>query len=104
MQRFDALQGYLAGMLSLIRTTQRRPCLALALTRAVQHELHTVLAAVPVIGAPKPWQRLGLLAIYSATMLVWQRDDSPDLARTMAALDGHLRRTELLVQRRFGKA
>jgi len=33
-------------------------------------------------------------AAYLSTMRVWQRDDSPDLARTMAALDARLRRIE----------
>jgi hypothetical protein len=31
---------------------------------------------------------------YLAAMRVWQSDDSPDLARTMATLDGQLRRIE----------
>ena len=33
-------------------------------------------------------------AAYLLTMRVWQRDDLPDLARTMAALDARLRRIE----------
>jgi len=33
-------------------------------------------------------------AAYISTMRVWRRDDSPELARTMAALDGRLRRIE----------
>ena len=33
-------------------------------------------------------------AAYLSAMRVWQRDDSPDLARTMAALDARLRRIE----------
>jgi hypothetical protein len=33
-------------------------------------------------------------AAYLSSMRVWQRDDSPDLARTMAALDERLRRIE----------
>ena len=33
-------------------------------------------------------------AVYLSTMRVWQRDDSPDVARTMAALDARLRRIE----------
>ena len=33
-------------------------------------------------------------AAYLSTMRVWQNDDSPDLARTMAALDTRLRRIE----------
>jgi ubiquinone biosynthesis protein COQ9 len=37
--------------------------------------------------------RLATVA-YLSTMRTWQRDDSPDLARTMAALDARLRRIE----------
>jgi hypothetical protein len=33
-------------------------------------------------------------AAYLSTMRVWQHDNSPDLARTMAALDARLRRIE----------
>jgi ubiquinone biosynthesis protein COQ9 len=33
-------------------------------------------------------------AAYLSAMRVWQRDDSPDLALTMAALDARLRRIE----------
>ena len=33
-------------------------------------------------------------AVYLSTMRVWRRDDSPDFARTMAALDARLRRIE----------
>src|SRR5260370_790028 len=33
-------------------------------------------------------------AAYLSTMRTWQGDDSPDLARTMAALDARLRRIE----------
>jgi hypothetical protein len=33
-------------------------------------------------------------AVYLSTMGVWRRDDSPDFARTMAALDARLRRIE----------
>ena len=43
----------------------------------------------------------GLMAIHLATMRVFLRDESMDLAKTMAALDGHLRRVEGLIQR-FG--
>jgi hypothetical protein len=33
-------------------------------------------------------------AAYLSAMRIWQHDDSPDLARTMAALDARLRRIE----------
>ncbi len=37
-----------------------------------------------------------LTAVYLATLRVWLQDESNDQARTMAALDGHLRRSESL--------
>lgn len=39
----------------------------------------------------------GLSAIYLNALRVWLRDDSPDAARTMAALDRSLRRVESLI-------
>ena len=38
----------------------------------------------------------GLTAIYASAMVVWLRDDSPDLGPTMAHLDKSLRRAERL--------
>ena len=38
----------------------------------------------------------GLLAVYAAVIPVWLRDDSPDMARTMAALDRRLAQAERL--------
>jgi hypothetical protein len=45
----------------------------------------------------------GLALIYLATLRVWLRDESADKARTMAALDTQLRRTEALVLRLRGR-
>jgi hypothetical protein len=45
----------------------------------------------------------GLAAIYLATLRIWLRDDSPDMAKTMASLDGHLRRVEALAGRLRGR-
>ena len=36
----------------------------------------------------------GLALIWFATLRVWATDESPDHARTMATLDGYLRRVE----------
>ena len=45
----------------------------------------------------------GLAAIYLATLRVWLRDESPDMAKTMASLDGYLRRVEGLAGRLSGR-
>jgi len=39
-------------------------------------------------------EALGVSAAYLSAMRVWHRDESSDLARTMAALDARLRRIE----------
>ena len=38
----------------------------------------------------------GLAAVWLRTLRVWGKDDTPDMARTMAALDADLRRAEPL--------
>ena len=51
-------------------------------------------AGVTGRGCIVPIQIKALSAIYLSTMLVWLRDDSADLSKTMAALDKRLRRAE----------
>jgi hypothetical protein len=46
----------------------------------------------------------GLAAIYLATLRVWLKDDSPDMAKTMASLDGYLRRVEGMAGRLTGRS
>ena len=38
--------------------------------------------------------RIGLAVVFAATVQVWLRDDSEDMAKTMAALDRNLKRAE----------
>jgi hypothetical protein len=45
----------------------------------------------------------GLAGVYLATFRVWLLDDSADMAKTMAALDGYLRRIEGLLRRFAGR-
>ncbi len=40
----------------------------------------------------------GLVALYLATLRVWLRDESADMSKTMATLDGYLRRIEAGLQ------
>jgi hypothetical protein len=41
-----------------------------------------------------PLRAAGLLAVWGYTVQAWQKDDSPDLSATMAALDRALSRAE----------
>lgn len=96
MIRFDVLQKYRAGILALSREARTNPKLAAALTNAMAAPITALLQATQITPIT-PLHKLGLAAIYATTLWVWQRDDTTDCARTMAALDGHLRRTEKLM-------
>lgn len=96
MRRFDALQTYKPAIEVLRRELPGDPlttvCAGASLLRSMRWMLEA--ADISVVG----WR--GAIAIrlaaaaYLSAMRVWQRDDSPDLARTMAALDSRLRRIE----------
>jgi AcrR family transcriptional regulator len=96
MRRFDALQAYKPAFDVLRRELPGDPlsavCAGAALLRSMRWMLEA--AGISVVG----WR--GAIAVrlasaaYLSAMRVWQRDDSPDLARTMAALDARLRQIE----------
>jgi pyrroline-5-carboxylate reductase len=67
-------------------------CAASSLLRSMRWMLEA--AEIPTGGVRGAIAVKLAAAAYLSAMRVWQRDDSPDLARTMAALDARLRRTE----------
>ena len=96
MRRFDALGPYKPALEVLGRELPADPCAVLAagagLLRSMRWMLEAAGVAADGVG--------GIIAIkltaaaYMATFRVWLRDDSPDLAPTMAALDRRLRGIE----------
>jgi len=96
MRRFDALGPYKPALEVLGRELPADPCAVLAagagLLRSMRWMLEAAGFTTDGIG--------GIIAIklsaaaYMATFRVWLRDDSPDLAPTMAALDRRLRGIE----------
>jgi AcrR family transcriptional regulator len=96
MRRFDALGPYRAALEVLGRELPSDPvaafCTGTRLLRSVGWMLEA--AGISTIGLG------GIIAVkltaaaYLATARVWLRDDSPDLAPTMAALDRRLRGIE----------
>jgi len=96
MRRFDALQPCKPAFDVLRRELPRDPVTALCVGASVLRSMRWMLEAaeIPTDGA---WGAIAVklaTAAYLSAMRVWQRDDSPDLARTMAALDARLRRIE----------
>lgn len=96
MRRFDALTPHKEAIAALARELPLDPAAALCAAAALLRSMRWMLEAADVSGAGLA----GAVAVrlvagaYLATMRVWQRDDSPDLARTMSALDARLRRIE----------
>jgi AcrR family transcriptional regulator len=96
MRRLDLLTPYKPGLRRIAHEACRGRIDALALACHLPRTLAWMLEAAGVSASGiKGAVRIRLLGLaYLATMRVWLEDDTPDLARTMAALDRALRRSE----------
>jgi AcrR family transcriptional regulator len=96
MRRFDALQPHKAALDVLGRELPSDPVTALCAGASLLRSMRWMLEAadIPTSGVRGAVAVRLAAAAYLSTMRVWQRDDSPDLGRTMAALDARLRRIE----------
>ncbi len=101
MRRFDALQPYRKALGSILLAQTRDPAGALAGLAALQRSMTWMLeaAGLEAEGLRGLARTRGLTLLYLATLRTWLRDESLDLAKTMAALDGYLRRLEALLRR-----
>jgi AcrR family transcriptional regulator len=100
MRRFDALKPHRETVRSIIRAARRDPLLALALAPTVRRSMAAMLEAASLSseGVSGAVRQNGLLAIYTAVSRVFDSDDSADLSKTMAALDGRLKTAERWAQ------
>ncbi len=100
MRRYDALKPHRAALRSIRTAATRDPVLALAVGPALRRSMAAVLeaAAVPSDGIAGALRQKGLLAINLAVARTFERDESADLSKTMAALDGRLKTAERWVQ------
>jgi AcrR family transcriptional regulator len=96
MRRFDALRPYRPAVDALRRELPGDPASALAAAAALARSMRWMLETADISTAGLRGAISVKLtgAAYLGAMRVWQRDDSPDLAQTMAALDARLRRIE----------
>ena len=96
MRRFDALQPYRSALEVLGRELPTDPISALSAGARLLCSIAWMLEAAGI--SADGWR--GVVAVkltaaaYLATARVWLRDESPDLAPTMAALDRRLRAIE----------
>lgn len=97
MQRFDALNTYKDGIRAVVRDTGSGGvaeilCGGCRMLRSMRWMLEA--AGIGTAGWLGGLRVKGLAIVFAATANVWLRDDSEDMAKTMAALDRNLKRAE----------
>ena len=96
MRRYDALRPHKAALGAIRTAAARDPLLMLALGPALRRSMAAMLeaAGVPSEGLSGALRQNGLLAIHYAVSRVFDGDETGDLSKTMAALDGRLKTAE----------
>ena len=100
MRRYDVLKPNRAALSSIRRAATRDPLLAVALAPALRRSMAAMLEAAGLAseGITGAMRQNGLLAIDYAVARVFDRDETQDLSKTMAALDGRLKTAERWAQ------
>lgn len=96
MMRFDVLQEQRTLYVSIIHHMRRRPAALMLRAPAVVHSMALMLIASGVEASSLfGMARAHILAAAYGTLLrTWLKDDSPDMAQTMSAVDKVLNRLE----------
>jgi AcrR family transcriptional regulator len=96
MRRLEALAPHRQAVRSLLRSAGRNPPLALALNGlAVRSQQWMLTAAGITASGPRGMLRAqGLALLFGSVLRTWTGDEDPGLARTMAALDRALGRSQ----------
>ncbi len=100
MRRYDALRPYREALGAIRRAGTRDPMLAVAMGPALRRSMAAMLeaASVPSEGLSGALRQNGLLAIHYAVSRVYDKDETTDLSKTMAALDSRLKMAERWAQ------
>lgn len=96
MRRFDAMQDYRHGICAVMQAVPRDPALAAFLAATTMESLRWIAdsAALDRQGLGGMIRLNALLAVWSKTLISWEKDNTPDLADTMQTLDKALTRAE----------
>ncbi len=99
MRRLEVLAPHKEGIRAMLADVPRDPVSTLAAAPPLLRAMTWMLdaAGVPADGLSGLLRAQVLAGVYLATLRTWSRDDSPDMARTMAALDRNLRRAGRLL-------
>ncbi len=96
MERFDALNEYRTGLVPILNSFKSDPKQAVIALPHLCRSMSWMLeaAGMDTNGWAGALRLLGLTGLYIKTLKVWAADESPDLGKTMAALDKDLGRAE----------
>ncbi len=100
MDRFEELNNDRAAILSILSGFKFDPKEAIFSLPHLSKSMTWMLeaASVPTGGYKGAARVLGLTGVYLFALRAWQKDESEDLSKTMAALDRALERTERWAQ------
>lgn len=100
MQRFDALKPHKAAVEAILADAGRDPLAMLCDLPRFMPSMAWMLEAAGInsSGCAGALRAKGLACVYLSTLRVWLNDETPDMARTMAALDKRLRYAERLAE------
>jgi len=98
MRRFDVLQQYRGGVQTVMRALPFDPALVVMLAFETRTSMAWMAQAsgLDTGGLAGSLRITGLVGVWLQTLRAWERDDSPDLSGTMAALDRALDRAASL--------
>jgi ubiquinone biosynthesis protein COQ9 len=101
MNRFELMAPHKPGLQRIAADMRRRPGEGLAQLGPAARSIYWMLAAagIEAEGGRGALRVPGVMSIYARAFDTWLEDDDAGLARTMAVLDGRLRRAERFVQR-----
>lgn len=105
MARFDALRPYRDGIASVVRDSVGDPFALVCGGPRLLRSMHWALEAAGISSSGQGGRvrAKGLAAIYVSTFFTWLRDDSEDMAKTMASLDRALARADRLAALCWGR-
>ncbi len=100
MRRFDALKPHRDAIAAILSDLRVEPAIGCTLLPGFWRSLGWMMEAAGLDnrGVAGVIRRKGLAAIYLNAFRVWLSDDSPDLDKTMAALDRGLQQAERMIR------
>jgi ubiquinone biosynthesis protein COQ9 len=94
MARFDVMQKHRKAVLYMAEAARTDRALSCALAAATLDGVYRIIESAKLTKPTRPVLALGLAGVYGWGFFNWQRDNSKDMAKTMAALDRALRLTD----------